>query len=322
MSTPPRIQSGDGWLDVATRTQPLKVKLPGGVWRTFGDGTGVPLYEKQADGSWRIIAREGFGADVVVPASSYTFSPRYYSLGGRAPFATANQSGTTLSVTNFLRTGTGTVDYLSKEVGTSNESGHYTATTKKMTHGYFDLRQIFDENHFGQPYPFPVLPPGVEFPYDLWVQADLHVTGSAEHTYQHNRASGFTVYDIRDPGTEAAWAALEHTFARVDPSSIPTETVTGPYTLATPLYHEPGGIPVLSVSSGGGAQSADIAIVRADLDDDVFAFVITADDRPADPTTHPEYSAGWSKWETFTVGGSASFDFTLTLYWPSWSYHT
>ncbi len=325
MSDPLRIRSGGSWISAATATQPLKLKMPNGTWRVFGGGTGTPLYQKQPDGSWRVVAREGFGVDVVVPATSYTFNPGFSSRGGRSLYATANQSGSTFFDTSFLRTGTGGVDYLSKEVGTTNESGHYTTGTKRMTHGYFDLRQMFDVNTTGQPHPFPVLPPGVEFPYDTWVQVDVSVSGYATYSYDHHRASGLSVIDIRDAGTDAAWSALEHTLTRVDPSTVPTETVPDEgqdWTLATPLYHEPGGTPLLAVSSGGGPQSTVVPLVRADLDDDVFAFTVTAESRPSDPPTHPEYSAGWTNWEAFTAGGSATFQVSFTVYWPSWTYHS
>ncbi len=325
MSDPLRIRSGGSWISTATATQPLKLKMPNGAWRVFGGGTGTPLYQKQPDGSWRVVAREGFGADVVVPATSYTFQPGNWTVADRSLFATANQSGSTFFDTSFLRTSTGGVYYLLKETGTTNENSQYTTGTKRMTHGYFDLRQLFDVNTIGQPVPFPSLPSGVEFPYESWTQVDVTVTGTASYYYDHKRAVGLNVYDIRDPGTDAAWSALEHTLTRVDPSTIPTETVPDDgqdWTLATPLYHEPGGTPLLVVSSGGGPQSTVVPLQRADLDDDVFAFTVTADNRPSDPPTDPDYSAGWTRWEEYSVGGSAGFGVSFTLYWPSWTYHS
>ncbi len=325
MSDPLRIRDGNGWLGVATRTQPLKLRLPGGTWRTYGDGVGTPLYQKQPDGSWRIVAREGFGADIVVPATSYTFRPRNWTVADRSLYATANQSGSTFFDTSFLNTSTGGVYYLLKETGTTNESSQYTTGTKRMTHAFFDLHQLFDVDTIGQPVPFPVLPDGIAFPYDSWTHVDVAVSGSASYYYDHKRAVGLSVTDIRDPGTDAAWSALQHTLTRVDPSTIPTETVSSDgddWTLATPLYHEPGGTPLLTVSSGGGPQSTVIPMLRADLDDDVFAFAVTAENQLPDPPTDPDYSAGWTRWEEFSAGGSASFEVSFTLYWPSWTYHT
>ncbi len=326
MSDPPlRIRSGGGWITAGTGDQPLSVKMPGGAWRTFGGGSGVPLYQKQPGGGWRIVSREGFGHPVLVPETSYRVDPEALWDGhtGRGGYATATVGGLLVPGSSALFAATGGADYLAKEVGTANESGHYTVTdVKRMTHAYIDLSQ-WANNHAVIPYPEQDLPDGVVFPYDSWDRVTVQIEGYAEYTYHHNRAAGLSIYDIRNPGTQAAWEAAEYSLVRVSPSAIPTESYTdtaGEWTLATPLYHEPGGTVLLSTSPSDGVENVTYEWTRDQLDDDVLAVALIAPDRPADPPTDPSYSTGWTRWETFTVDGEGAFDISVTLHWPAWEY--
>jgi hypothetical protein len=330
MSTDPlRVRDGGTWTTVGTATQPVRLRLPDGTWRLYGGGTGVPLREKQPDGSWRVVATEGVGGPVVVPATSYTFIPdRFYLDPGdgtyRDGYAHAAADGSDDRLSTVLATFAGGVDFERFQMGTAFARSHHSTTAKQMTHAYVDLSEFADDNHLAVPY--VPLPPGVVFPYNTWTHLSVHLGGAATYLYTHNRAAGLSVTDIRDPATIAAWDGLQHTLRRVDPATIPTTTVAGAgghdFTAATPLYHEPAGTILLAVSAAAGPQSADVTIARADLDGDVFAFAVMSSNCPADPPTDDANSNGITNWEAYTMDGGARFTLEITLYWPSWTYHT
>jgi hypothetical protein len=104
------------WKDVGTAEQPLHLKLPDGSWRTYAGGAGVPLIQKQADGTWLEVAWEGTAGptyveiDVRLTFSGFNVDPLppnsesttwAYGPNHAGDLNTADGAGSYISVSNF-----------------------------------------------------------------------------------------------------------------------------------------------------------------------------------------------------------------------------
>lgn len=314
---------------VGTADQPVRLKLPDRSWRLFAGGTGAPLYQKQSDGTWLVVAREG-GATPIPSQGPVTVDAQELSIGNTGVITLpdssgferyARSSGDPLRIPYFAAS-SGGVDYLRFEAGTPNERGHTTPTAKVVTALYVDFNQIIREAHLGE---IVTLPAGVTFPFDSWTHLTIEVGAAASYEYTHRRADGLNIYDIRDPDTETALANLTYSLRQVVPAdTVTTELVTDidgyPWRVASVDPAEPTGTAWATVSAASPFGGQTLTVPRGDLDNDRLAAVLVAHSTEPSPPTNDEYSNGYTRWEAYTITTSASANINVTIHWPSWTY--